>query len=349
MAPARHLTRIGMALVALAALVAAGSGRARADEPPPGTPPGAPDVLAPVLARLRGQFAAEVEPTMATALGCEASRAALARANAWRREVTTLVGSDSDDFAAQFATIGEFQVRTLVGCYDEAYALCKNLENPKYGFDMLQTQRELAVLGEEEAIDREKADRCLTFALVFDSVIDHKDTAQSGAVAYHHHVHADVPGLRLLASEQEAEGAIAYVDFAAGGPGFPCTWAFTGTEASFLRARQAPRRQPISSETLPDFALVLTMGSPRRVSTVSCPGSTTTDRGGLPWTFVFRAMHEAEVAGTALGEPVQEFVIRDWLYEQGTMLYSKRYTRSRMVGASPFEERTTLELRHTPR
>lgn len=208
----------------------------------------------------------------------------------------------------------------------------------------------------------EMVDKCLTFELEFESVIE----GQQGGTTESGHVRARVPVRADLTNGLVGEAPLEYVKYAweDNPPVDDCTHQGSGTGETFrvisgtinLNMRQTPEtdctnpnaKPPAEEQKEPGVTLTVHPGQTHEIHTVTCDGESFSSPGTY-WSAVFDEFHEDERS------PVG-YVLTGWGAGTGSLLARKTYQRTRAVTRpcpAPnctvnYTETTILNLWHRP-
>ncbi|MDQ6799291.1 MAG: hypothetical protein M3041_00475 [Acidobacteriota bacterium] len=259
----------------------------------------------------------------------------------WFREnVRIFTGPDAALVAAgdQYLDVA---IRHLKACYDGAFEQCTDFKDPTQVERMAWIWLTLASEGKESSVDSKKIQRCLTFELTFDSVIEELQP-QGAAFAFRHQVHAVVP-LTLSSFEDGpvGNGDLKYASLTYSGPSIsPCSQTTVGGNSVFQVIKTSldfnvfdggPPPEPLTMEYDP--------GYPNFKFTVTCPMAPEIVLDQQRWRAeYYDHFHSDERSGSG-------FIAKGWQRIGGDVYARKTYQRP-----SPFAvETTTLTLKHTPK
>jgi len=291
-----------------------------------------------VEAELRDYYNARLKDQLQVAKeDCKKGKSIIPKALSWARSVE-LLGLGSA-FAGEIQGINAALIAALVNCYNEAFEICVNRNDPAQAREMLAILRQLDLLGARGQVDESKIARCAHFDLDFFSVIEEK-IPQASPFSFRHQVSATVPLEFSPETGPSGSGELMYESVTYAGPSPVCPAPIPApTSNGLFRARTDINLNLFEGDAPPPSAVTMdyVFSFPEFRFTYSCPGASFTYERQSTWGFVYDRLHRDEKFNGV-------FVARDW-DQMGGAVYARKTYGSTTAEAT---ETTTMILRHTP-
>ena len=312
---------------------------------------GAEDVELPtaeIIAMLRTCWAEYQGQMPAAEKNCALFKQLVREVLGWSRQVS-LLGLDGE-FAAEQAEVMPWATRGLVNCFNEAFDKCVDQHDPTQLREMVAVERQLALLGSEDQVDRDKYEKCARFEVDFESQLS---GSTSGDPTWRYEVRATIP-LTLARYTGMLLTEPATLRFSTAEWGSPGTCGGTGPiEAqgtASVTALDLDWDVPAGASPLRALTIELRERNEiLQIATSRCMGPVT----AAPfWGGFFYFIHSGEVttgSPTGCGAATVTYTFRSWTRGSGAVLAEAMLSRSGNCTDTSINGTTTIRLRHAPR
>lgn len=299
-----------------------------------------PDFAVRMEQLLRDHYSTVLAPELEIAKrDCKRAKSTMPKALSWSRQVA-LLGMEHV-FPSEMQTIMDTLVAALVNCYDKSFETCVSKNDPAQVREMLSVARQLALLGADDRIDFGKVQRCASFELDFESLIDELEP-HGTAFKWTHRTRALVP-LQLSLGNGFAGTADLVYSVTYSGPGVsPCSQTTVGSNSVFHVFAMDVDLNSFEGDAAPPNALTLDYdpGSPSFLFTLTCPEAPPVMLPQERWRNEYFDNHHNDERSSGGG-----FQARDWA-RLGGSIYARRTWQ---ISNAFAVETTIMNLKHTPK
>jgi hypothetical protein len=272
-----------------------------------------------------------------------------------------MYGLEQDEtLSFDISTGWDYLGKGVARAVDKAYTVCVNQKDPAQASNIWRwiswaekwPEMKASIGPVALAKMREKAQKCLSFELDFDAVINMKIT---GAYAVDAHLHAVVPihiqpDGSALAGQAPLE-IISYQAYLSDDLGSDCMVSIskpTATQFQVVLGLYNPNLMVGRNPDRIDPVLKYSLGKLIESLSIVCPGFSSPTTWGIRGGYQFLhadEMGKSSSAGIAMEDPIEA---RIWNSKPGQWIKTYNRPAVDLLGVGTIGENTTLTLKHTP-